>query len=72
MWEKQWIASGTAPIRDLAHNQGMCPDWESNCQPSGLEASAQSTEPYQLGKNFIFIFKLQFQVYNPIIRHEYN
>ena len=23
------------PARDLAHNPGMCPDWESNCDPSG-------------------------------------
>ena len=25
----------------------MCPDWESNRRPSGLQASAQSTEPHQ-------------------------
>ena len=31
----------------LAQNSGMCPDWESNRQPFGLQASAQSTEPHQ-------------------------
>ena len=32
---------------DLAHNPGMCPDWESNWQPFGLQARTQSTEPHQ-------------------------
>ena len=36
---------------DLAHNPGMCPDWELNQWPFGLEADAQSTEPYQPGLN---------------------
>ena len=30
-------------------NPGMCRDWESNLQPSSLQAGAQSTEPYQPG-----------------------
>ena len=30
---------------DLACNPGMCHDWESNCQPFGLQASTQYTEP---------------------------
>ena len=34
---------------DLAHNPGMCPDWESNQQPFGLQACTQSTEPHQPG-----------------------
>ena len=33
----------------LAHNPGMCPDWESNPQPFHLLASTQSTEPHQPG-----------------------
>ena len=38
----------TAPSTgDLAHNPGMCPDWESNWQPFGSQASTQSTEPHQ-------------------------
>ena len=38
---------------DLAHNPGMCPDWESNQRPFGLQAGAQSTEPHQPGPEFI-------------------
>ena len=34
---------------NLAHNPGMCPDWESNRQPLSLQASTQSTEPHQPG-----------------------
>ena len=34
---------------DLADNPGMCPDWESNWQAFGSQASAQSTEPQQSG-----------------------
>ena len=37
------------PTGDLAHNAGMCPEWELNLQPFGLQASTQSTEPHQLG-----------------------
>ena len=40
---------------DLAQNPGMCPDWELNRQPFGLQASAQSTEPHQPGL-FIYFF----------------
>ena len=38
------VASHAPPTRDLACNLGMCPDWELNQQPFGLQASAQSTE----------------------------
>ena len=37
-----------APTGDLAHDMGMCPDWESNQQPFGSQARAQSTELHQL------------------------
>ena len=30
-----------------AYNPGMCPDWESNLWPFGLQAQAQSTESHQ-------------------------
>ena len=43
-------ASRTPPTGDLACNPGMRPDWESNWQPFGLQAGAQSTEPYQPGQ----------------------
>ncbi|XP_053785577.1 CYFIP-related Rac1 interactor B isoform X1 [Desmodus rotundus] len=32
---------------DLACYPGMCPDWESNQHPFGLQTGAQSTEPHQ-------------------------
>ena len=46
------VASRMPPPGDLAHNLGMCPDWELNQQPFGLQASAQSTEPHQPGLIF--------------------
>ena len=42
----QSVASPMPPIRDLAHNTGMCPDWELNWRPFGFQASTQSIEPY--------------------------
>ena len=38
---------------DLARNPGMCPDWESNWRPFGLQAGAQSFEPHQPGLDLI-------------------
>ena len=43
------VASHVPLTGDLACHPGMCPDWESNQQPFGLQASAQSTEPHQPG-----------------------
>ena len=40
------VASCTLSTGDLAHNPGMCPDWESNQPPFRSQAGAQSTEPY--------------------------
>ena len=37
------------PTGDLAHNPGMCPDWEWNQRPFGSQDDAQSTEPHQPG-----------------------
>ena len=34
---------------DLAHNPGMCPDWELNWRTFGLWARTRSTEPCQPG-----------------------
>ena len=39
------------PTRELARYTGMCPAWESNRQPFGWEAYAQSTEPHQPGQS---------------------
>ena len=40
---------------DLSCNPGMCPDWESNQRPLGLQAGTQSTEPHQPGQEKIFL-----------------
>ena len=45
------VASSMLPIGGLAHNPGMCPDWELNWPPFGLQAGTQATEPYQPGQN---------------------
>ena len=48
------VASHVPPARDLASNSGIYPDWESNQQPFGLEASTQSTKPHQPGLSSLF------------------
>ena len=40
----EWWPLMHPPTGDLAHNPGMCPDWESNQLPFGSQACAQSTE----------------------------
>ena len=46
----QCVVASCAPATgDLAHNSGMCPDWESSQRPFGSQASTQSTEPHQPG-----------------------
>ena len=45
------VASHMPPAGDLAHNPGMCPDWELNQWPFGLQAGTQSTEPHQPGQD---------------------
>ena len=49
------------PTGDLALNPGMCPEWELNHQPLGLQARAQSTGPHQPGHCYL-IFKIQFSL----------
>ena len=41
------VVSHVPPTGELAHNPGMCPDWESNRQPFGLQVGAQLTEPHK-------------------------
>ena len=43
------VASHVPPTGDLAHNPGMCPDWELNWPPFGSQACAQCTELHQPG-----------------------
>ena len=47
------VASRAPPTVDLVHNPGMCPDWESNWQTSGLQSVTQSTEPHQPGQGLL-------------------
>ena len=55
------VASCAPSTGDQACNTGMCPDWESNWWPFGLQAGPQSTEPHQPGikVNFFNIYKKQ-------------
>ena len=43
---------------DLARNPGMCPDWESNRQPFGLQTGTQSTKPHQPGSGWLEVLTL--------------
>ena len=49
------VASCAPPTGDLASNPGMYPDWESNQQPLGLQASTQAIEPHQPGP-FLIVY----------------
>ena len=50
------VDSHVAPTGDLAHNPGMCPDWESNQQPLGLLQPALSPLSYtRQGKLLLFL-----------------
>ena len=37
------------PLLGTWCNPGVCPDWESNWRPFGLQAGTQSAEPHQPG-----------------------
>ena len=47
------VASHMPSTRNLAHNPGMCPEWESNQQSLDLQAGAQPTEPHQPRQEFL-------------------
>ena len=59
------------PTRDLAHNPGMCPDWESNLQPFGLQTCAQSTELYQPGLSPLFTTHKCEALSHTLLLHKY-
>ena len=48
------VAFRMCPTGDLAHNPGVCPDWESNMRPFSSQASTQSTEPHQAGQDLFW------------------
>ena len=51
------VASYTPSTGILSCNPGVCPDWESDWQPFGLQVGTQSTEPHQPG-HLICSFKI--------------
>ena len=52
-----WLPLARPPTRDLAHNLGRCPDWESTRGPFGSQANTQSTESHQPGAPAFLIMK---------------
>ena len=46
---KVWLPPAYPLLGVLAHNPGMCPDWELNPWSCGSQAGTQSTEPHQPG-----------------------
>ena len=44
------------PHRGPGLQPGMCPEWERNQRPFGLQARAQSTDLHQQGKNPVLLF----------------
>ena len=59
------FASHVPTTGDLAHNLGMCPDWESNRQPFGLQLtlsplSYTSQGLIMLSSNYL-LFKVLFK-----------
>ena len=51
------VASHMPLLGDLAHNPGMCPEWELNWWPFVLQAVIQSTEPHQPGPEMGFLYR---------------
>ena len=58
------VASCVPPTGDLAHNPGMCPDWELNWRLFGLLAGTQSTEPHQSGLIEFYNCSLMIDTFN--------
>ena len=55
------VASHMPPTGGLACNSGTCPDWKSNQQPFGSQASTQSTEIHQPGQKSLNSLKKKLQ-----------
>ena len=51
------VASCMPPTGDLAHNPGMCPDWESKLQLFGLQDNAPINWATQPGINNFYKIK---------------
>ena len=57
-----WLPLAGAQLGNLAHNPGMCSDWELNQRPFGSQANVQSTEPHQPG-----LFCLNLRLVLPVL-----
>ena len=54
------VVSHVLPTGNLAHNPGLCPDWELNWRLFGSQAGAQSTELHQLEGFFLIVVNHHF------------
>ena len=56
--EKHWlVASHTPPIQDLAHNPGVCPDWESNSDLLVCRTKPNPLSKKIFNSNFLFYWQ---------------
>ena len=58
--------SHTLLTGDLACNPAVCPDWELNWWPFGLQTDVQSTKPYQPGQHTQTFWKSPLSLYVPL------
>ena len=59
-------ASHAPPTGDMARNPGVCPDWELNQQPFGLQAGTKSTALHARAQSYVLnasMERLQFHVF---------
>ena len=52
------VATHMAPTEDLAHNPGMCPDWESSWQPFGSQPTLNPLSHTSQGGSYYFLIYL--------------
>ena len=48
-----WLPLTCSPLGTWPTTQGMCPDWESNQWPFGLQTGTQSSDSHQPGCNIL-------------------
>ena len=61
VWEKhQLVASHVSPTENLAHNPGMCPDWELNPRLSVHRPALNPLSHTSQGKNGLYFYQLSF------------
>ena len=79
MWEKNinWLPLAHTPTRDWTGNPNMCPDWELNQWPFGLQDDGQPTETHwphleffvlilykaHYSKKWLLIFKIHIDIH---------